>query len=152
MVTKKDEYSFSASAEWTKARLGIIKQKGALPETIDFSAPPEFHGEENKWTPETLLLASVAACFISTFDAIAEYSGFVFDSLSIAVEGTVARVNGKLQFTEIRIKPILEIKHETNFERALKLLEKTKQSCLISRSLSAEVILLSDVRTATAVS
>ena len=151
MVTKNEEYVFNALAEWTKGRSGVVEQTGALPQTIDFSAPPEFHGEENRWSPETLLLASVAACFISTFDAISEYSGFVFNTLSVAVEGTVASVNGKLQFTNVRIKPTLEIEHETNFELALKLLEKAKQSCLISRSLSGEVVLLSEVKIAAAV-
>src|SRR5215471_9944719 len=78
MIAKKEEYVFNALAEWTLRRSGIIEQTGAVPESIDFSAPPEFHGEENKWSPETLLLASVAACFISTFDAIAEIFRFYF--------------------------------------------------------------------------
>src|SRR5215475_4017345 len=147
MIAKKEEYVFNALAEWTLRRSGIIEQTGAAPESIDFSAPPEFHGEENKWSPETLLLASVAACFISTFDAIAEYSGFAFHALSVNAEGIVARATGKLQFTHISIKPTVEIEHEADFERALKLLEKTKESCLISRSLSAEVILLPEVKT-----
>jgi peroxiredoxin-like protein len=151
MIAKKEEYVFNALAEWTSRRSGIVEQKGAVPESIDFSAPPEFHGEENKWSPETLLLASVAACFISTFDAIAEYSGFAFNTLSVNAEGTVTRANGKLQFTHISIKPTVEIQHEADFERAVKLLEKTKESCLISRSLSAEVILLPEVKTIAAV-
>ena len=151
MMAKKEEYVFHSLAEWTLRRSGIVEQTGAVPESIVFSAPPEFHGEENKWSPETLLLASVTACFISTFDAITKYSGFTFNTLSVNAEGIVARANGKLQFTRIGIKPTEEIEHEADFERALKLLEKTKESCLISRSLSAEVILLPEVKTIVAV-
>ena len=151
MIAIREQYIFHALAEWTKGRSGIVEQRAAVPEAIDFSAPPEFHGEGNKWSPESFLLASVAACFISTFDAIAEYSGFIFNALSVAVEGTVSKVNGKLQFTNIRIKPTVEIERETNFELALKLLEKTKHSCLISRSLSAEVVLIPEVRILAAV-
>src|SRR5262249_49974714 len=101
MITGKEVYIFNTLAEWSKGRSGIVEQTGAVPESIDFSAPPEFHGEENKWSPETLLLSAIAACFVSTFSAIAEYSAFMFNTLTVSVEGTVARVNGKLQFTNI---------------------------------------------------
>ena len=150
MINGKEQYVFNALGQWSRGRSGIVQQAGALPESIEFSAPPEFHGEENKWSPEGFLLASVAACFISTFSAIAEYSHFTVNGMSVAIEGTVASTNGKLQFTHIHIKPTVEIEDEADFERTSKLLEKAKQSCLISRSLSANVTLLPEVKTAAA--
>lgn len=40
-----------------------------------YSAPPiEFGGQGNRWSPENLLVAAVADCFILSFRAIASVS------------------------------------------------------------------------------
>ena len=148
---ERKEYLFSTSAEWIKDRSGVIEQPSAVPENIAFSAPPEFHGEDGKWNPETLLLGAVASCFVATFHALAEYSSLSFNNLLVVAEGVVKRVEGKLQLTSVRIKPTLEIEDESNREHALTVLEKTKQSCLISRSLSADIVLLPELQVRAAV-
>ena len=38
---------------------------------LDIAAPKEFDGPGDKWSPEDLLVASVASCLILTFRAIA---------------------------------------------------------------------------------
>ena len=56
------------------------------------SAPPaEFGGPGDKWSPETLLVAAVADCFILTFKAIARASRFDWSNLSCQVEGVLDR-------------------------------------------------------------
>ena len=70
------------------------------------SAPPkEFDGPGDAWSPEHLLLASVLACFMFTFRAVARGSNFDFLSLDLTGSGTVDRKDGVTCFTEIVLKP-----------------------------------------------
>ena len=66
-------FLYRTHATWTMRRRGIVAA-GDVPRTINFSSPPEFQGEPGLWTPEHLLVASVATCFLATFRAIAENS------------------------------------------------------------------------------
>ena len=72
------------------------------------SAPPkDFDGPGDAWSPEHLLLASVDACFMFTFRAVARGSNFDFLSLDLTSRGTVDRKDGVTRFTEIVLKPRL---------------------------------------------
>lgn len=106
---------------------------------IKFSAPVEFQGQAGLWTPEHFLLAAVAACFITTFRAIAELSKFAAEALEVSVEGHIEKAEEGLRFTEIVLKPTLTVASGSERERAERLLEKAELSCLISRSLRSEV-------------
>ena len=67
------------------------------------SAPPlEFGGPGDQWSPETLLVASVADCFILSFRAIARASKFEWKSLSCEVVGTLERIEKKNQIYRIQ--------------------------------------------------
>ena len=64
------------------------------------SAPPtEFDGPGDRWSPETLLVAAVADCFVLTFRPIAHLSKLAWISLTCDVTGTVDRVERGTQFT-----------------------------------------------------
>jgi peroxiredoxin-like protein len=104
------------------------------------SAPPlEFGGPGDAWSPEQLLLAAVDSCFLFTLRAVARASGLDFVSLEVASEGTVDRRDGGLSFTEIVLRPRLLVRAGTDQERALRVLEKAKKTCLVSASLSTPV-------------
>jgi organic hydroperoxide reductase OsmC/OhrA len=61
-----------------------------LPDVI--SAPPaEFGGPGNLWSPESLLVAAVADCFVLTFRAIAGASKLEWSNLDCSAEGTLDR-------------------------------------------------------------
>ena len=63
-------YNVSADAE---AEGNIILKADNMPQLI--SAPPaEFGGPGDQWSPEHLLVAAVADCFILTFRAVARAS------------------------------------------------------------------------------
>ena len=113
------------------------------------SAPPaEFGGPGDLWSPETLLAASVADCFILTFRAIARASKLEWNSLSCDVDAILDKVDRVTRFTEIHEKVVLEVPAGTDEAKALRLLEKAEQACLITSSLIAEVRLEAEVRQA----
>jgi peroxiredoxin-like protein len=104
------------------------------------SAPPlEFDGPGDAWSPEHLLLGAVASCFMFTLRAVAQASRVDFISLDLAVDGVVERREGQLRFTEIVLRPRLQVAAATERERALRVLEKTAGACLVSSSLAAPV-------------
>jgi organic hydroperoxide reductase OsmC/OhrA len=62
--------------------------------------PREFDGPGNQWTPESLLAAAVADCFVLSFRAVAVGLKFSWVSLDVRSEGTVKRSDGKRRFTK----------------------------------------------------
>ncbi len=133
-------FTFVSSARSTGGRKGIAEGQGIQP-AIHFSAPPEFQGEAGIWTPEHFFTSAIAACFISTFQAIAAYSKFEADGVEVSVEGQVEKGDGGFRFTRVTVRPVLTIHNEADRERGLRLLEKSEKACLVSRSLQSEIVL-----------
>jgi len=107
-------------------------------ESLDSAGPAEFGGPGDMWSPETLLVASVADCFILTFKAIARASRFEWLSVSCDVVGDLDKVGRKTQFTGFKLRVTLEVPEGTSEEKAQRLLEKAEKSCLITVSLKAD--------------
>ncbi len=103
------------------------------------SAPPkEFDGPGDKWSPESLLVASIADCFVLSFRGIARASKLPWNSLQCEVVGTLERSEGTTKFTSFLVRATLEAPEQTRGERAYRILEKAEKSCLITNSLSGE--------------
>ena len=105
------------------------------------AAPAEFGGPGDKWSPETLLTAAVADCFILGFKAIARASRFPWISLQCHVEGVLERIDHVTRFTAFKVSAKLEIPKDADEERAQRLLEKADATCLITNSLTSTVTL-----------
>ena len=101
------------------------------------SAPPvEFDGPGDLWSPESLLIAALADCFVLTFRAIARGSKLPWVSLHCEIEGTLEREAGVSRFTVFQINARLGVPAGTDVELAQRALHKSEQGCLISNSLS----------------
>jgi peroxiredoxin-like protein len=134
-------YVYHAEASWTLHERGLVKAGEAIAETFSFSSPPEFGGEAGLWTPEHLLLAAVASCFVATFRGVARASKLEFHDIDVQIEGIIERQDGSLRFTKIILQPQVTILHEADGARTRLLLEKAERICLIARSLSSAVVL-----------
>ena len=142
-----ETHAYHVAAKWEAGRNGVVSAKDIHP-PIHFSAPPEFKGETGCWTPEHFLMAAVASCFIVTFYAITAASKMEFVSLHLCVEGKLGKVEGKLQFTEIMLRPTLMTAYNNESERAQRILEKAHEGCLIAHSLACPVLMKPLVRPA----
>lgn len=110
------------------------------------SAPPvEFGGPGGRWSPESLLVAAVADCFVLSFRAIARASQLSWMSVHCTVGGTLDRVDGKTRFTAFALHARLVAPRDVDADKAARLLEKAKASCLITNSLSATTTLTTEV-------
>jgi peroxiredoxin-like protein len=134
----ESEHKYRTVAWWSSGKTGIARSNSA-PNAIHFTAPPEFGGLEGRWTPEDLLLCAIAGCYTTTFRALAEYSKFAYADLEVEVEGTIRKAASGYAFEEIVIRPNLTISGgEEERSRALRILQKAKNMCLVSRALSVE--------------
>ncbi|ANO52969.1 OsmC family protein [Woeseia oceani] len=111
------------------------------------SAPPaEFGGPGDQWSPETLLVAAVADCFVLTFRAIARASKLEWVALKCEVEGVLDRTDKVVRFTEFKLKVLLHVPQGTNEQQAKRILEKSENGCLITNSLKSDTQLEAEVR------
>jgi organic hydroperoxide reductase OsmC/OhrA len=130
------EYTYRVSAWWTSGRTGMAKCESS-PNTIHFSEAAELGGLEGRWTPEQLLLCSLACCFTTTFHSLARAAKFDYTDLEVEMEGSVRRSRtAGCSFNDILIRPILTIPLEEQREAGLALLRKTKSLCMISRAIT----------------
>ncbi len=116
--------------------------------TLVSAAPVEFGGPGGRWSPESLLVAAVADCFVLSFRAIARASRLPWVSLQCSVEGTLERVDGVTKFTAFAIHATLRTPAEVDQAKAQRLLEKAETSCLITNSLTATTHLTTVVENA----
>lgn len=127
-------YRAEAGAEQT----GIIQLTTDSAPALETAAPPEFDGPPGYWSPETLLVGSIADCYILTFRAVARASKLQWEHLAVDVEGVLDRVEGVTRFVRFTIKPRLRVGGGDSESLARTVLDKAKRSCLITSSLSAE--------------
>lgn len=128
-------------AEAGATQTGIIQLRADSAPALDTAAPPEFDGPPGYWSPETLLVGSVADCYILTFRAVARASKLQWEHLAVDVEGVLDRVEGMTRFVRFTIKPRLQIASGVSQTLARTVLDKAERSCLVTNSLSADCTL-----------
>ena len=139
-------YSVSAAS----GLAGDIALLGEGLPALSAAPPPEFDGPEGHWSPETLLVAAVASCYVLTFRAVAAVGRMSWLALRCDVRGTVDRVDRVTQFTAFHLQVRLTVPEGTDEDQARQLLARAKHACLITHSLKAPFVLDADVEVAEA--
>ncbi|WP_435237607.1 OsmC family protein [Psychromonas sp. PT13] len=109
------------------------------------SAPAEFGGPGDQWSPETLFMSSIASCFALSFKAVAGASSFTWKGLQCEAIGQLEKVERTIKFTQITTKVKLTIGNDVDKQKAIKLIEKSESICLVTNSVSANVKLEYDI-------
>lgn len=138
-------YKVSANAENDSP---VIVSSAGLP-SLQTAGPPEFGGPGDVWSPETLLVAAVADCFVLTFRAMARASRLEWTSLGCKVSGTLDKIGKVTQFTGFDVDVDLMVPQGTDASKANRLLQKAEHHCLITNSLKADSKLVARVKTVT---
>jgi organic hydroperoxide reductase OsmC/OhrA len=115
----------------------VIVDAAGVPE-IASNAPPEFGGPPGYWSPETLLIAAIADCFILSFRACARASKLAWLSMTVDVEGVLDTAQGTTRFTHFTVAPRLTIAPGTSNTAAQGVLQHAKRMCLVTNSLLGE--------------
>jgi len=107
-----------------------LPRLGSLP-------PAEFDGPGDRWSPETLLVAAVADCFVLTFRGIAKAGRLPWLSITCEAAGTLDRVDHVTRFTKIDLQVSLDVPDAVSEEQARRIVARAEQTCLIRNSLNA---------------
>ncbi len=108
---------------------------------ISSAPPPEFDGPGGVWSPESLLVAAIADCFILTFRGVSRAAKLPWEQLACEVEGVLDRVAGVAQFVRYTTRATLTVEAGTDQGKARDLLERAEKGCLVANSLRGERIL-----------
>lgn len=100
------------------------------------------------WSPESLLCAAVADCFILTFRGLSRAARLDWLKLECRTEGTLERVEDVSQFTRYATFATLTVPAGSDVTKARTMLERAEHSCLISNSLRGVRTLEAEVDTA----
>ena len=147
-----ESHDYEIKVVWNNERRGIIcspELDGSLMPKgcIEVATPPEFpKGISGVWSPEHLFTASVASCLMTTFLAIAENSKLDFHSFECKALGKLEKTQNGFQMTRVSLEPEVVVSAEKDKERALKVLTKSEEHCLITHSVNSEVVMHPMVR------
>lgn len=134
-------HQYNVTLKWNAERVGEVSSP-ELNSKIEVATPPQFpKGVEGIWSPEHFFTAAVNSCFMTTFLAIAENSRLEFKEFSCNAVGVLDQVDGKYFMTEVILSPTLVITKEEDKEKALRVLDKSENACLISNSINSKVSL-----------
>ena len=126
------------------------RQRGPIPRTRLQSGIRRPHHRRSarvwrpgdRWSPEALLIAAVADCFVLTFRAMAAPSQLVCARLRRI--GDAERVDRASRFTHIDLSVRISVPDEMDEEKVLRV-PKAEETCLITNSLNATVALSTDI-------
>ena len=122
----------------------VVSGEGLPP--LDTQSPPQYGGPLGVWSPETMLSAAVANCFVLSFRAIARASKFEWVSLECNVDGILDRPERASLFTAFNVHAVLKVPAGVKMELAQRLLEKAEDICLITASLKSDIALTTDIQ------
>lgn len=125
-------YTVSAAGQGT----GSVQVTAADLPALQTAPPPQFDGPGGVWSPEMLLCASVADCFILTFRTVSRLAHFEWQQLDCRVDGVLEREGPLARFTRFTTSAQLQIPEGSDQSRARELLERAERSCLVANSLA----------------
>lgn len=142
-------HAYALDLAWTGHRSGKLSAAD-LGESLTVATPPPFpKGQEGIWSPEHLFTAAVSSCLMTTFLAIAENSRLEVQAFDCRAEGVLDTVEGKYQMTEVRLFPRVQVQ-EADRDKALRVLQKAENACLITNSVKAAVHMTPEILTTVA--
>jgi len=141
---KSKQFVYETRLKWKGSREGLLTSEGKP--SIEISTPPEFKGQPGVWTPETLLVASVDICVMTTFLYYAEKNKLDLLSYESSARGVLERVENEFMFSTIEVKPEISVASEDDLEKVQSLLELSERNCFISNSLKTKIILEPNIR------
>jgi peroxiredoxin-like protein len=135
-VTKDHRYKVGVA--WKGGRITGVSSSGK-PE-LEVATPPEFKGGvPNTWSPEDLLVASVATCYTVTLVAIAERRDLPLHDLQVHGTGHVTtRDDGRLGFVAIELTVALSTAAQS-VDALEGVARYAERACLVSMALDVPV-------------
>jgi organic hydroperoxide reductase OsmC/OhrA len=140
------ESSFHSLVRWTGAY--VRGQTGAKSYSRDMQVEPSgkpvilgsagarYFGDDTRYNPEDLMLASLAECHLLTYLALATKAGIRIESLAIGITGVLGNVDGKTRFVRAILTPQVTLAPGGDAARAEALHRDAHEQCFMSNSVN----------------
>jgi organic hydroperoxide reductase OsmC/OhrA len=115
---------------------------------IEGGAPLEFDGRGDVWSPEHLLLSSLALCHFTTFRALARKARLAVIRYKGKADGELSKTAEGLAFTKLELDVVVQVR-PGDAGRAEELLGAAKKHCLVANTLRVPVLLQARAEAAT---
>lgn len=142
-ITK--DFRYKVAVDWEGDRITNVSSPDKPELTV--ATPPEFkNGVTGVWSPEDLLVASVASCYSVTLVAVAERRELPLHSLHVSGTGHLtARDDGRFGFVAIELTAAIRTDEQVldAMERAAK---HAGRACIVSMALDVPVHVDAEVR------
>jgi len=112
----------------------LVEPAGKPP--IPGSASAHFLGDDARYNPEDLMLASLAECHLLTYLAIAAKARVVIVELEVSASGVIALVSGKMRFREATLVAVTKVASAEDTQRATELHASAHRHCFMSNSVN----------------
>jgi len=136
-------FVYKNSIRWEGERKGIVSSDNKP--SFKVATPPEFKGHPGIWSPEDLFVASVNVCIMTTFLHYAERNKLEFLSYKSDAEGVLEIIDNSFMFSEIKIRPLLAVKKDSDINKVKDLIELSEKNCLISNSIKSKVSVIPEI-------
>lgn len=134
-------YTAAAKGEFS----GSISVQSPGVTDLTSKAARQFGGPGDAWSPEALLVAALADCFIFTFRSVTAAALFGWRTLECSAEGVLDKHERAVQFTHFTLKATLTLAPGADAARARRLLRQADRACLIASSLKATRTLVIEI-------
>ncbi|KIL45838.1 SACOL1771 family peroxiredoxin [Jeotgalibacillus soli] len=132
-------HSFHLTADWPGGRnsVGTISTENLK---TKISIPSEMEGPGIGTNPDEMLLGAAATCYIITLAAMLERAKIDVAEMSLESEGIVEVVKGVITYKTIIHRPYVRMNGgNDHYDRIVRYIQKSEESCMISRALRGNV-------------
>ena len=115
-----------------------VRVKGKV--KIPCSSDPAFRGDDTRYNPEELFLASIANCHMLWYLHLCAVNGvIIIDYKDNPTGKMVEKEDGSGQFESVVLHPEIEVENDSMISKALELHHEANKMCFIANSLNFKV-------------
>jgi organic hydroperoxide reductase OsmC/OhrA len=144
------DYTFTVAA--IGRRPGVVRLVAPDKPALEVATPVEFRdGMPGYWTPEDMLVAATASCFVLTFTSLAKRRDVAFEELEVTGSGHVTRrADRRFGFVVVELRASVKT-DAANEQPVREIAREAHGACIVGRALDVPVELELDVRVASPV-
>ena len=137
-------HRYEVRTTWMGGRRLVLDAPGKP--LLSVATPPDFKdGVPGVWSPEELLVGSLATCFELTLVAIADYRGVPLNAIEVDATGYLEQKDRRYHFVVIELDAKVETDSEHEHE-VKELALQAKERCIVGAALATPVQLSVEVR------
>ena len=143
MMKDNKRFTHKTVITWDKKKNVFLCSLGN--KTIEIAESLEFKKHDDMWTPNELFVASVEGFVKDAFIDLAKKNALEFLSYASNAQGVIEKVEDKLRFAEIKIRPRIVVASSGQIEKAKELIKLAGENCAIANLVTCKISVYSEI-------